>query len=499
MNNRVVKCFLITIIAWSGLTVGNQAMAVEDFLEEMFLSTRTGAQTWESQTRRGATLGSFHARTPVSSINLFRINPPALRTGSCGGIDLHLGSFSHINMDEAVQIMREIGSNALAFLFQIALQKMSDMIANNIKTFVDRVEALNRHFRNTCQIGMMVAEAATGDLGPIKEWSGQIGQDLCAVVGGEDNRFCQENQDDDQVLENAAEIPTVGNLVHRMLSNEDVGGDNPRLVNQTRILFDNSSQPGQSVDEQTAREIIIAFVGTVMYCPEEGVEDQEATPFPINPTLDISDIFSGNVQTDSATEGGMRFEPVAIQACRGDVDLEDPLACCDMSNEKQVRFTSFVEKAREEIAFMNAAFETSGEGGLSTTEQERINRFLDSTSIPILRMQNNILEDNPAIRLNFDNLMADLIAEEWESRFLLSFRSIIQRLGSTAKIELPGKITDRVAFIEEQIEGRAQDAEDSLRRRNLVEELIANLNRAAIQWADSPAASLPAASGSAGN
>lgn len=497
MNNRITKCLFVTIIAWSGLTVGNNAMAVEDFIDEMFLSTRTGAQTWESQTRRGATLGSFHARTPVSSINLIRINPPALRTGSCGGIDLHLGSFSHINMDEAVQIMREIGANALAFLFQIALQQLSDLIASNIKVFVDRIEALNRHFRNTCQIGSMVAEAAMGETGPIKQWGAQIGQDLCAVGGGEDNRFCQENADGEQVAETAGDNPGVGNIVHRILSDGDIGGDSTRLVRQTRILFD-------AADDQTAREIIIASVGTVINCPvvgppEEGDEKPPNEAYPILPTLDISDIFSGNVQQDSETEGGMKFEPVVINACSGDVDLNDPLTCCEMNAEKEVAFTSFLQKAREEIAFMNQAFETSDEGGLSSTEQSRINLFLDSTSLPILRLQNNILEDNPAIRLNFDNLMAEMVAEEWESRFLLSYRSIITRLGSTAKIPLPSEVVSRTQFIAEQIEGRRDTAERSIARRNLVEELIANLNRSAIQWADSPATSLPTTGRGTGN
>lgn len=488
MKHKINSITLALIIGIAGFGVGEKAYAVDDFLDEMFISTRTGAQTWESQTRRGATLGSFHARTPVSSINLFRVDMPRLRTGSCGAIDLHLGSFSHVNMDQAVELMKQIGSGALAVLFSIALEQLSNIISNTIHRFVDRLEALNRHFQNTCEISTMIAQAASPwnrDTGPIKEWGSQIGEDLCSLVSGEDNRHCKENMDEEMLDEHRDQIPTIGNLVYRMLTDTNLGGQSAQtLVNQTQTLFGLGSP-------LEAKEVLMAFTGTVINCPDPDAPEGDYQPFAIHPTLTIEDLLRGRQLTGPS--GGMTNAPPRRMACL-DYDADDPSSsCCAMESEGEEisNFVNYAEEAKIRMRDMILAFENAEEGALSPSQQDDINTFLDSTSLPVLRLLNNLLEGNPAIRANFEALLAEMIAEEWESRFLLAFRTIISQIGSHSKIELPPASKEAVEVIQQQIDERRITAIESVQRRNSIEELITRLNQASIQFADNPAAALP--------
>ena len=72
----------------------------------------TGANAYRGQTMNFYTGGSLYMRTPVRNYPLASITPPSFRAG-CGGIDLYAGSFSFINKDQFVALLRNIGNNAI--------------------------------------------------------------------------------------------------------------------------------------------------------------------------------------------------------------------------------------------------------------------------------------------------------------------------------------------------------------------------------------------------
>ena len=88
----------------------------------------TGANAYRGQTMNFYTGGSLYMRTPVRNYPLASITPPSFRAG-CGGIDLYAGSFSFINKDQFVALLRNIGNNAIGAAFNMALCSMSPTFA----------------------------------------------------------------------------------------------------------------------------------------------------------------------------------------------------------------------------------------------------------------------------------------------------------------------------------------------------------------------------------
>src|SRR5574337_1610945 len=76
--------------------------------------------------RRGViTGGSMVARNRVMSANMVSFVPPSFSAG-CGGIDLFSGSFSFINMNQFVDLMRAVAANAAGYAFQMAQGLVND-------------------------------------------------------------------------------------------------------------------------------------------------------------------------------------------------------------------------------------------------------------------------------------------------------------------------------------------------------------------------------------
>jgi hypothetical protein len=74
--------------------------------------------------RRGViSAGSVVSRNRVISANRVSFVPPSFSAG-CGGIDLFGGSFSFINMNPFVNLMRAVDSNAAGYAFQLAINAM---------------------------------------------------------------------------------------------------------------------------------------------------------------------------------------------------------------------------------------------------------------------------------------------------------------------------------------------------------------------------------------
>jgi len=83
--------------------------------------TNVTAPTAHLGQRRGViTGGSLVARNGISNTNLVSFVPPSFSAG-CGGIDLFAGSFSFINFNQFVQLLRNVAANASGYAFQLAV------------------------------------------------------------------------------------------------------------------------------------------------------------------------------------------------------------------------------------------------------------------------------------------------------------------------------------------------------------------------------------------
>ncbi|MBO1928812.1 conjugal transfer protein TraH [Providencia rettgeri] len=62
-------------------------------------------------------------------------------SGGCAGIDFFAGSFSFINTEEFIQLLRNIAANSVGLAFQLAINAMDAVLGGVIKTTIHHTKA----------------------------------------------------------------------------------------------------------------------------------------------------------------------------------------------------------------------------------------------------------------------------------------------------------------------------------------------------------------------
>ena len=109
-------------VCYVGLLVTPAQATVNQSMQDWFndigaYGNVTGPNAYRGQTMNLYTGGSLYMRTPVRNYQLASIAPPSFTAG-CGGIDLFAGSFSFINKEQFVALLRNIGNNAIGAAFK---------------------------------------------------------------------------------------------------------------------------------------------------------------------------------------------------------------------------------------------------------------------------------------------------------------------------------------------------------------------------------------------
>lgn len=140
----------------------SKADSINDQLTAMFttMSNTTRPGDYHSVTRDGYTGGGFTLRSQLRTLTPINISLPSA-AGGCGGIDLFGGSFSFINADEFVQMLRNIAANAAGLAFQLALNAMDAVLDNAISKLQAVIQKMNDLTANSCQLakGLLVDTA----------------------------------------------------------------------------------------------------------------------------------------------------------------------------------------------------------------------------------------------------------------------------------------------------------------------------------------------------
>ena len=135
----------------------------------------TGPSAYNGQSAGYYSGGSLWSRFPSKTINPVNIQLPKASAG-CGGIDLFSGSFSFINSDEIVAMLKATANNAIGFAFQLAIDSISAQIGGVMKDMAQRAQQMNQHALSSCQ----EAQAAVGALWPAMDGASKT---ICENVG----------------------------------------------------------------------------------------------------------------------------------------------------------------------------------------------------------------------------------------------------------------------------------------------------------------------------
>lgn len=123
----------------------------------------TQAGVYETQRRGVLAGGRITTKTKIFNENLVSITPPSWKAG-CGGVDLFGGSFSFINSDQLIQLLRSVAANATGYAFQLALDNVAPDISKHIDAFQKKIQELNQYLGNSCQLAQGLVNDATSGM-----------------------------------------------------------------------------------------------------------------------------------------------------------------------------------------------------------------------------------------------------------------------------------------------------------------------------------------------
>lgn len=150
---RVLATILIAALAISPASADGLRDTMDDMFGSMVSSAPPGA--FETQRRGVISGGHFAVKNRIITARLIAFQPPSFTAG-CGGVDLFGGSFSFINAEAFVELLRGVAANGVGvvsgYAFQLALKAMCESCAQTIDTLQKKIQELNQMFQNSCQL-----------------------------------------------------------------------------------------------------------------------------------------------------------------------------------------------------------------------------------------------------------------------------------------------------------------------------------------------------------
>ncbi len=271
MKRYVVSLVTILLTAVPPLAFGD----LQGELNNMFgsLSNATPPGVWETQRRGVISGGSLTTRNKIMQENLLSFTPPRFEAG-CGGIDLYGGSFSFINADQFVQLLRSIASNASGYAFQIALDAMCPSCMQNLETLQKKVMEFNRHFANSCQLAQGIVNDSLSAFGK----KGLTDASMVAILNGASDVFGSWTATDGKSPRQKAQSSNPAEVQQKLDGN---------LV--WRALAKNGAAAWFTAGDQAFLEAAMSTTGTIVVSTAGG--DEKVDDYPS--TVSVKDLVRG--------------------------------------------------------------------------------------------------------------------------------------------------------------------------------------------------------------
>jgi len=120
-----------------------------------------GPSSYQGSVYHGINFGSISIRFPSmagQTIRPITFEPPGFRVG-CGGVDVWMGSFSVMKIDQLLSRSKQILTAAASYTFRYALEKLCPTCVNVLNALDAASNILNSLSLNTCEAGRVIAAA----------------------------------------------------------------------------------------------------------------------------------------------------------------------------------------------------------------------------------------------------------------------------------------------------------------------------------------------------
>ena len=356
--SRFRSACLVTLFL--GLTCLSARATVNQSMQDWFneigaYGNVTGANAYRGQTMNLYTGGSLYLRTPVRNYQLASISPPSFSAG-CGGIDLFAGSFSFINKEQFVALLRNIGNNAIGAAFNMALCSMSPDLCDLLKYLQDQATKMNNLNINSCQAAEGIVTAAGSMLTDrVQEKEGK-------TAGASLNMFGDVFESWDEWKKSSATAKNIRTAAKNASQGER------EIFDPGNVVWRSLSRLSGITDE--TRELLMSLTGTIIVTPPGENADEKAkwTYLP------------GSKLTFRQFVGDGSSDTVSLPGLLCGSDLSDCLT--PGFSDTAFTVTPFSRQVRVRISAMRDKIVNRDAGGQSSMDAA----LIGSSSLPVWKM-----------------------------------------------------------------------------------------------------------------
>lgn len=403
----------------------------------------TGPGAYKAQGMNIVSGGSLFMRVPQRNYKLAQVELPSLKYG-CGGIDLHAGSFSFVGKAQLVAMMKNIGSAAVTYAFQLALDSISPQINKILTGLQSTAQAINSTNINSCEAGQAITKGLTGDWQETQKWWAKTSGPITGLFADHSDAREQTEGDDGKTNSALAAISDPkakaqalpGNVAWRALAS--MGG----------------------LDD-TDRKLLMSLSGTVILSPDVEKAPDYRSPKNITVEQFVRGDDSGKFEVYDCTDGTLPDQCMTL--------ADVPVTIKPFSHHVEAKLVAIADKFKTNTAL------TSDEI-----------KFINVTPVPVYKaLAVHTAKKNADDDLRWIARYSDLIAAEYAYAFIVQVTKQLQTAytqqglgsGSTARAELD-KMTDNMAKLKEQALATVTSAYTKVQSMERIAAEIAQAERA---------------------
>ncbi len=228
---------------------------LQDKLNSIFndMANVSNPGAFETARRGVVSGGSAYVRSPIVRTRIVDLQPPSVSAG-CGGISFFGGSFSFINADQFVALLRAVAANAKGYAFQLALDVACPSCKQLIDSLQSKIQELNSTLGDSCKMAKWLMDES-GASSAIKTATTQLSSTVNGYFSDFFGASSQEEGKSSNVVTTQKDEETTkkitGNLIYKQLAKNN-------SVNWIR---------GSVGTAQEEYELIQSITGTVIVTP----------------------------------------------------------------------------------------------------------------------------------------------------------------------------------------------------------------------------------------
>ena len=266
-----------------------QAADLSQQMASMFgngaMANVTGPGAYKSQTQNIYTGGEMQLRFPSRNYQLWSLSLPSVKAG-CGGADIYLGSFSHIDSAKFKQMLEEVAKAYVSLTFKAALKSINPLIESVIGDLQKTLESYSQYGGSVCAMAQAAVDATSAA-------TGMTAESNCVTaameIWGEGPAAARERC--------KAGVASTNNDA-RNSSNPKINALVDRDIN---LVWEALSSSTLTVQE---KEVFMNVAGTlIIYKPANAVDEEPAMPKPFEPSIDsLTTLLAGHEQGNNPDE-----------------------------------------------------------------------------------------------------------------------------------------------------------------------------------------------------